>query len=70
MKTVSTYADGVGVWLSHLEGSDSLLKNIRATKLLVHGYTHRPESQTKERLTIIKSLDGIFSDAPDTLETK
>ena len=70
VKEVSTYADGVGVWLSHLESNNSLLNHIRKTKLLVHGYTHRPESQTERRLTIIKKLDGIFSDAPDRLETK
>lgn len=70
LKEISNYADGVGIWLTHLENKSLFLKDIKKTNLLVHGYTHRPETQTKKRLSLFRKLDGIFSDAPDTLEAK
>lgn len=70
LKKVSIYADGVGVWLTHLNRKKSLFSMIKKSKLIVHGYTHRPETVTNLRKGLIKRLDGIFSDAPDLLETK
>ena len=70
LKKISNYADGVGIWLTHLENNDISLKDIKNSGLLVHGYTHRPETQSKRRLSLFRKLDGVFSDAPDKLETK
>ena len=58
LKEISNYADGVGIWLTHLENKSLFLKILKTPPCSrLHS---RPETQTEKRLTILENL-MVFS---------